>query len=212
MDMHQQQVYVVDDDQGMLDSTLWLLESVGLRAVPFTSGQAFLDNYNEDVPACVLLDIRMPGMGGLAVQDALRERGSQLPVIFVSAHADVPIVVRAFRGGAVDFIEKPYNEQLLLDSVQRALRMNSRPIASGPQAVDIRNRLAQLTPRERDVLLPLVQGYSNREIAEQLGISVKTVDLYRSRVMKRMQADSLPALVGMAIGTGLVAPFGLQAL
>ena len=212
MDMHQQQVYVVDDDQGMLDSTLWLLESVGLRAVPFTSGQAFLDNYNEDLPACVLLDIRMPGMGGLAVQDALRERGSQLPVIFVSAHADVPIVVRAFRGGAVDFIEKPYNEQLLLDSVQRALRMHSRPVATGPQAVDIRNRLAQLTPREQDVLLPLVQGYSNREIAAQLGISVKTVDLYRSRVMKRMQADSLPALVGMAIGTGLVAPFGLQAL
>lgn len=212
MDMHQQQVYVVDDDQGMLDSTLWLLESVGLRAVPFTSGQAFLDNYNEDLPACVLLDIRMPGMGGLAVQDALRERGSQLPVIFVSAHADVPIVVRAFRGGAVDFIEKPYNEQLLLDSVQRALRMHSRPVATGPQAADTRNRLAQLTPRERDVLLPLVQGYSNREIAEQLGISVKTVDLYRSRVMKRMQADSLPALVGMAIGTGLVAPFGLQAL
>ncbi len=212
MDMHQQQVYVVDDDQGMLDSTLWLLESVGLRAVPFTSGQAFLDSYNEDLPACVLLDIRMPGMGGLAVQDALRERGSQLPVIFVSAHADVPIVVRAFRGGAVDFIEKPYNEQLLLDSVQRALRMHSRPVATGPQAADTRNRLAQLTPRERDVLLPLVQGYSNREIAEQLGISVKTVDLYRSRVMKRMQADSLPALVGMAIGTGLVAPFGLQAL
>ena len=212
MDMHQQQVYVVDDDQGMLDSTLWLLESVGLRAVPFASGQAFLDSYNEDLPACVLLDIRMPGMGGLAVQDALRERGSQLPVIFVSAHADVPIVVRAFRGGAVDFIEKPYNEQLLLDSVQRALRMHSRPVATGPQAADTRNRLAQLTPRERDVLLPLVQGYSNREIAEQLGISVKTVDLYRSRVMKRMQADSLPALVGMAIGTGLVAPFGLQAL
>lgn len=212
MDMHQQQVYVVDDDQGMLDSTLWLLESVGLRAVPFTSGQAFLDKYNEDLPACVLLDIRMPGMGGLAVQDALRERGSQLPVIFVSAHADVPIVVRAFRGGAVDFIEKPYNEQLLLDSVQRALRMHSRPVATGPQAADTRNRLAQLTPRERDVLLPLVQGYSNREIAEQLGISVKTVDLYRSRVMKRMQADSLPALVGMAIGTGLVASFGLQAL
>lgn len=212
MDMHQQQVYVVDDDQGMLESTVWLLESVGLQAVPFTSGQAFLDSCSEDIPACVLLDIRMPGMGGLAVQDALRERGSQLPVIFVSAHADVPIVVRAFRGGAVDFIEKPYNEQLLLDSVQRALRLNQHPTASGPQTAEVQDRLNQLTPRERDVLLPLVQGHSNREIAEQLGISVKTVDLYRSRVMKRMQADSLPALVGMAIGTGLVAPFGLQAL
>lgn len=210
MEMHQQRVYVVDDDQGMLESTVWLLESVGLQAVPFTSGQAFLDSCSEDIPACVLLDIRMPGMGGLAVQDALRERGSQLPVIFVSAHADVPIVVRAFRAGAVDFIEKPYNEQLLLDSVQRALRQRARPAAAGPQASGVQQRLDQLTPRERDVLLPLVQGRSNREIAEQLGISVKTVDLYRSRVMKRMQADSLPALVGMCIGVGLVEPFTLQ--
>ena len=212
MDMQQQRVYVVDDDQGMLDSTVWLLESVGLQAIPYTSGQAFLDNYSEALPACVLLDIRMPGMGGLAVQDALRDRGSQLPIIFVSGHADVPIVVRAFRGGAVDFIEKPYNEQLLLDSVQRALRLNQHPTASGPQAAEVHERLNQLTPRERDVLLPLVQGYSNREIAEQLGISVKTVDLYRSRVMKRMQADSLPALVGMAIGVGVVEAFGLGAL
>ncbi|MDY3198006.1 MAG: response regulator transcription factor [Pseudomonadaceae bacterium] len=212
MEMHPQRVYVVDDDQGMLESTVWLLESVGLQAVPFTSGQAFLDSCSENIPACVLLDIRMPGMGGLAVQDALRERGSQLPVIFVSAHADVPIVVRAFRAGAVDFIEKPYNEQLLLDSVQRALRQRARPAAAGPQASEVQQRLDQLTPRERDVLLPLVQGRSNREIAEQLGISVKTVDLYRSRVMKRMQADSLPALVGMCIGVGLVEPFSLQAL
>lgn len=211
MNTHQQRVYVVDDDQGMLDSTVWLLESVGLQAVPFTSGQAFLDNHSDDLPACVLLDIRMPGMGGLAVQDALRERDSQLPVIFVSAHADVPIVVRAFRGGAVDFIEKPYNEQLLLDCVQRALRMHQRPAVSSQQTAEVQQRLAQLTPRERDVLLPLVQGHSNREVAEQLGISVKTVDLYRSRVMKRMQADSLPALVGMAIGVGLIDAFSLRA-
>lgn len=212
MDMQQQRVYVVDDDQGMLDSTVWLLESVGLQATPYTSGQAFLDSYEENGPACLVLDIRMPGMGGLAVQDALRERGSQLPIIFVSAHADVPIVVRAFRAGAVDFIEKPYNEQLLLDSVQRALRTQPRLGAGGPQAVEVQKRLDQLTARERDVLLPLVQGYSNREIAEQLGISVKTVDLYRSRVMKRMEADSLPALVGMAIGVGLVEAIGLKAL
>ena len=212
MDMQQQRVYVVDDDQGMLDSTVWLLESVGLQATPYTSDQAFLDSYEENGPACLVLDIRMPGMGGLAVQDALRERGSQLPIIFVSAHADVPIVVRAFRGGAADFIEKPYNEQLLLDSVQRALRAQPRPAAAGPKTAEVQKRLDQLTPRERDVLLPLVQGCSNREIAEQLGISVKTVDLYRSRVMKRMEADSLPALVGMAIGVGLVEAIGLKAL
>jgi FixJ family two-component response regulator len=200
MKPQEQRVYVVDDDQGMLDSTVWLLESVGIQALPFTSGQAFLDACTPTPNACVLLDVRMPGMGGLGVQDALRQRGIDLPVIFVSGHADVPIVVRAFRAGAVDFIEKPYNEQLLLDSVQQALSRTTP--GNGLDAV--RERLASLTPRERDVLLPLVQGYTNREIAEQLGVSIKTVDLYRSRVMKRMQAEHLPALVGMAIAAGLV--------
>lgn len=200
MKPQEQRVYVVDDDPGMLDSTVWLLESVGIQALPFTSGQAFLDACAPSPHACVLLDVRMPGMGGLHVQEAMRQRGLDLPVIFVSGHADVPIVVRAFRAGAVDFIEKPYNEQLLLDSVQQALS-RATP-GNGLDAV--RERLASLTPRERDVLLPLVQGYTNREIAEQLGVSIKTVDLYRSRVMKRMQAEHLPALVGMAIAAGLV--------
>jgi two-component system, LuxR family, response regulator FixJ len=211
-DSPQQIVYVVDDDQGMLDSTVWLFESVGLLAQPFTSGQAFLEACDPAAAACVLLDVRMPGMGGLAVQEAMQARGIGLPVIFVSGHADVPIVVRAFRGGAVDFIEKPYNEQLLLDSVQRAL--NRHPVDTGDSAAraEVQARIASLTPRERDILLPLVQGNSNREIAEQLGVSVKTVDLYRSRVMKRMQADSLAALVGMAVGAGLVEPFGLTAI
>lgn len=200
MKAQEQRVYVVDDDPGMLDSTVWLLESVGIRALPFTSGQAFLDACSPSPNACVLLDVRMPGMGGLHVQEAMRQRGIDLPVIFVSGHADVPIVVRAFRAGAVDFIEKPYNEQLLLDSVQQALSRTT-----GTRGLEeVRERLDSLTPRERDVLLPLVQGYTNREIAEQLGVSIKTVDLYRSRVMKRMQAEHLPALVGMAIAAGLV--------
>lgn len=197
----QQRVYVVDDDQGMLDSTVWLLESVGLTALPFTSGRAFLDACDGQSQGCVLLDVRMPGMGGLNVQEALRERGSEMPIIFVSGHADVPIVVRAFRAGAVDFIEKPYNEQLLLDSVQQAL---NRASAADPRLLEVQARLASLTPRERDVLLPLVRGCTNREVAEQLAISVKTVDLYRSRVMKRMQAETLADLVGMAIAAGLV--------
>lgn len=205
----EQIVYVVDDDQGMLDSTLWLLESVGLRAVPFTSGQAFLEADIRSTHACVILDIRMPGMGGLSVQEALRTRGLALPIIFVSGHADVPIVVRAFRAGAVDFIEKPYNEQLLLDSVQQALNQwNELHDQGALQAV--LQRIASLTPRESDVLLPLVQGYTNREIAEQLGISVKTIDLYRSRVMKHMQANTLADLVGMAIASNLVDPLALR--
>ena len=206
----QQRVYVVDDDQGMLDSTLWLLESVGLSGVPFTSGHAFLEACDRTANACVLLDVRMPGMGGLNVQEEMRARGIDLPVIFVSGHADVPIVVRAFKAGAVDFIEKPYNEQLLLDSVQQALARRAPQARHDPRLVEVQARLEQLTPRERDVLLPLVRGYTNREVAEQLDISVKTVDLYRSRVMKRMQAETLPELVGMAIAAGLVDGLALR--
>ncbi|MCK2119965.1 response regulator transcription factor [Pseudomonas aeruginosa] len=206
----EQVVYVVDDDQGMLDSTVWLLESVGLKALPFTSGRAFLDACDAYLHACVLLDVRMPSMGGLNVQEEMRNRGLDLPVIFVSGHADVPIVVRAFKAGARDFIEKPYNEQLLLDSVQQALSgVDHKRMASSGQG-QVQERLNSLTPRERDVLLPLVQGYTNREIAEQLDISVKTIDLYRARVMKRMQAERLSDLVGMAITAGLVDPLKLR--
>ena len=203
-------VYVVDDDQGMLDSTVWLLESVGLNALAFTSGQAFLDACDPALSACVVLDVRMPGMGGLNVQQALQARGVKMPVIFVSGHADVPIVVRAFKAGAHDFIEKPYNQQLLLDSVQQALSGGSTQHTASQDQTELDARLHSLTPRERDVLMPLVKGYTTREIALLLGVSVKTIDLYRSRVMKRMQAQHLPDLVGMAIAAGLVDPLRLR--
>lgn len=208
----QAKVYVVDDDQGMRDSTVWLLESVGLQGVPFASGQAFLDACVDDGPACVLLDVRMPGLGGMAVQQALRERGLQIPVIFVSGHADVPIVVRAFKAGASDFIEKPYSDQLLLDSVQAALERAGQARQDDLALAAVQARLDALTPRERDVFVPLAQGLNNREIAERLGISVKTVDLYRGRVMKRLQAGSLAELVGMAIACGEVEALGLRAV
>lgn len=206
----EQVVYVVDDDRGMLDSTVWLLESVGLKALPFTSGRAFLEVCDPQLNACVLLDVRMPGMGGLGVQEAMRARQIDLPVIFVSAHADVPIVVRAFKAGAHDFIEKPYNEQLLLDSVQQALGRLGERRSSLRCHGELQERLAGLTARERDVLEPLVQGYTNREIAERLSISVKTVDLYRARVMKRMQAERHADLVGIGIAAGLADPLNLR--
>ncbi|MBR9874481.1 MAG: response regulator transcription factor [Vibrionaceae bacterium] len=206
----EQIVYVVDDDQGMLDSTVWLFESVGLKAVPFSSGQDFLSSCDPDANACVLLDIRMPGIGGLHIQEEMRRRGINLPVIFVSGHADVPIVVRAFKSGAVDFIEKPYNDQLLLDSVQDCLQSEPSVIRNNAQQI-IEEKLVSLTPREQDVFLPLIQGYTSREIAEKLEISIKTVDLYRSRIMKRLEANHLPELVGMAIVAGIVDPLDLRA-
>jgi FixJ family two-component response regulator len=184
-------VYVVDDDAGMLESTQWLLESVGLNVQAYSDGRKFLDAVGNGKAGCVVLDVRMPGLGGLNVQEELQKRGLDLPIIFVSGHADVPIVVRAFKSGAFDFIEKPFNEQLQGDEATDAL-------------------LATLTRRERDVFLPLAQGYTSREIAEQLDVSVKTIDLYRARVMKRLGADRLPDVTGTAIATGLLDPLDLR--
>ncbi|WP_279305963.1 response regulator transcription factor [Pokkaliibacter plantistimulans] len=203
-------VYVVDDDQGMLDSLVWLLDSVGIETRPFTSGQSFLEQCDASINACVLLDIRMPGMGGLNVLEAMRQRQVQLPVIFISGHADVPLAVRAFKAGACDFLEKPINEQLLLDSVQQALQSHAAQRQRQQQLASIQARLADMTPRESDLLLPLAKGFSNREIAEQLDISVKTVDLYRARVMKKLAADSLPELVAMVIATGMLDPLAAR--
>lgn len=204
-------VYVVDDDTGMLDSTQWLLESVGLRVQGYADGRQFLDAIPDSATGCVVLDVRMPGLGGLNVQEELQKRQLDLPVIFVSGHADVPIAVRAFKSGAFDFIEKPFNEQLLLDSVQQALQDNQKPAVSGTGSPDAEARIATLTPRERDVFLPLAQGYTSREIAEQLGVSVKTIDLYRSRVMKRLAVDRLPDVTGLAIAAGLIDALDLRA-
>ncbi|WP_417515168.1 response regulator transcription factor [Marinobacter sp.] len=204
-------VYVVDDDAGMLESTQWLLESVGLNVQAYSDGRKFLDALGEDRGGCVVLDVRMPGLGGLNVQEELQKRGIELPIIFVSGHADVPIVVRAFKSGAFDFIEKPFNEQLLLDSVQQALEAHQQ--SSHMQLGDDQTEalITTLTRRERDVFLPMAQGYTSREIADQLGVSTKTIDLYRARVMKRLGAERLPDITGIAITAGLIDPLNLRA-
>lgn len=203
-------VYVVDDDTGMLESTQWLLESVGLKVEAYTDGQQFLDAVTATSYGCVILDVRMPGLGGLNVQEELQKRGSRLPVIFISGHADVPIAVRAFKAGAFDFIEKPFNEQLLLDSVQQALQQQQTSSSRHKSDQATETLISTLTPREKDVFLPLAQGYTSREIAEQLGISVKTVELYRSRVMKRLGAERLPDVTGIAIVAGGLDPLSLR--
>ncbi|MGM0773153.1 response regulator transcription factor [Marinobacter sp.] len=203
-------VYVVDDDAGMLESTQWLLESVGLQVQPYADGRHFLEAVDPSRTGCVILDIRMPGLGGLNVQEELQKRGSHLPIIFVSGHADVAIVVRAFKSGAFDFIEKPFNEQLLLDSVQQALQQHQQASTQqqGDQHTD--ELIASLTRRERDVFMPLAQGYTSREIAEQLEVGIKTIDLYRARVMKRLGVERVPDVTGIAIAAGLLDPINLR--
>jgi len=203
-------VYVVDDDAGMLESTQWLLESVGLEVKAYSDGRQFLEAVEGCRPGCVVLDIRMPGLGGLNVQEELQKRDLDVPIIFISGHADVPIVVRAFKSGAFDFIEKPFNEQLLLDSVQQALQRAASAQEKSPVSADTEALIDTLTRRERDVFLPLAQGYTSREIAEQLDVSVKTIDLYRARVMKRLGADRLPDVTGIAIAAGLLDPEHLR--
>jgi len=202
-------VCVVDDDAGMLESTQWLLESVGLTVQAFSDGRRFLDTVNDTHAGCVVLDVRMPGLGGLNVQEEMQKRELNIPIIFVSGHADVPIVVRAFKSGAFDFIEKPFNQQLLLDSVQQALQEHQKGRDLQPSA-STDKLLNTLTRRERDVFLPLAQGYTSREIADQLGVSVKTIDLYRARVMKRLGAERLPDVTGLAIASGLLDPLNLR--
>lgn len=203
-------VFIVDDDAGMLESTQWLLESVGLNVQAFSDGRKFLDALSDSPRGCVVLDVRMPGLGGLNVQEELQKRGVELPIIFVSGHADVPIVVRAFKSGAFDFIEKPFNEQLLLDSVQQALEAREQSSLQQQGNGQTRDLIATLTRRERDVFLPMAQGYTSREIADQLEVSVKTIDLYRARVMKRLGADRLPDVTGIAITAGLLDPLALR--
>lgn len=203
-------VYVVDDDAGMLESTQWLLESVGLKVKAYSDGRQFLSAVEDQRPGCIVLDIRMPGLGGLNVQEELQKRGLKVPIIFVSGHADVPIVVRAFKSGAFDFIEKPFNEQLLLDSVQQALQDVGSPQPTLAQSATTEALLDNLTRREKDVFLPLAQGYTSKEIAEKLDVSVKTIDLYRARVMKRLGAERLPDVTGLAIAAGLLDPLELR--
>ena len=202
-------VYIVDDDPGMLESTRFLLESVGLDAHGFNDGRDFLKALEPGAQGCVILDLRMPGLGGLNVQEELTQRGCQMPIIFVSGHADVPIVVRAFKSGAFDFIEKPFSEQLLLDSVQQALQPPEMPSAKGiPPA--LRQKIDAMTPRERDVFIPLAQGYTSREIAQKLGVGSKTADLYRGRVMKRLDVQRPQDVTAIAITAGLVDPLNLR--
>lgn len=192
-------VYVVDDDAAMRDSLCWLLSSVSLRAKAFASADEFLAEWDPSVPGCLLLDLRMPGLNGLELQERLVRDGHMIPIIFLSGHGDVPTAVRAMQAGAVEFLTKPFSERFLLERVQAALEQDAQQRKQQRQSEVLRARYAVLTPREREVLHLVVAGRVNREIAEDLSISPKTVELHRSNLMKKMHADSIPSLVAMCL-------------
>lgn len=191
----QQTVFVVDDDQAARESLRWLLESVGHRVNCPASALEFLESYDGSVPGCLVLDIRMPGMSGLELQNHLLERGWCLPVIIVTGHGDVPMAVRAMKAGAVDFLQKPYNDQVLLDRIQMALDLCRQRSHSHEELAKIQANYQQLTLREREVASLVVAGKANKVIAIELGLSPKTIEVHRANVMFKMRVKSLPELV-----------------
>jgi FixJ family two-component response regulator len=195
-------IFVVDDDAAVRDALKLLLRSVGQPVETFASAQEFLEAYSEDRPGCLVLDIRMPGMSGLELQQKLNEKHSILPIIFITGHGDVPMAVEAMQAGAVDFIQKPFRDQDLIDRINQALEKDNNNRAALGERNDIRRRLETLTPREREVLDLVVHGKANKVIAGDLKLSQRTVEIHRARVMEKMQASSLAHLVRMVLEVG----------
>lgn len=195
-----QTIHVVDDDDALRDSLLWMLESHGLRAVGYPSGEAFLAAYDPAMAGCLVLDVRMPGMSGLELFEALRQRQSVLPVIFVTGHGDVPMAVLALKKGASDFIEKPFNDQEMLKLIQQCLARDRARRSRRVQDAEVARRLIQLSGREREVLDLIIAGRLNKQIADDLEISIKTVEVHRARVMEKMGARTLADLVRAVVG------------
>jgi len=199
-------VWIVDDDPSIRNSLKWLIESIGLAVKTCESAEEYLRTY-VDGPGCLVTDLRMPGMSGLELQDALAASGWEVPTIFLTAHAEVPIAVRALKNGGLDFIEKPFSNQQLLDSIRRALATDKvAREATARRAVAIA-RLRALSVREQEVADLVVEGKSNKQIAAELELSIKTVEFHRAHIMRKMGADSLAALIHVVlIAKGLREP------
>lgn len=192
-------VHIVDDESAIRESLVMLLESSGHGAAAHADAAAFLDALDPDQPGCVVADLRMPGMSGLELQQYLKQSRIDLPVIIITGHGDVAIAVRALKQGASDFIEKPFDEDVLLRAVDDALDKGTLAFRERQALADIESRVAELTPREREVMDLVVQGMPNKAVAADLAISVRTVEIHRARVMEKMAAKSLSELVRMAL-------------
>jgi two-component system response regulator FixJ len=197
-------VHVIDDDEALRDSLAFLLRTADLEVMSYASAAAFLDALPLTGLTCIITDVRMPGLSGIDLLRRVKELGIEVPVIVITGHGDVPLAVEAMRFGAVDFLEKPFDDEILLLSVRAALRQQAGAAKRQSERAEIENRLAALSPRERDVLGGLVAGRANKQIAFELGISPRTVEIYRAHLMDKMQAGSLSDLVRMALIVGIL--------
>ncbi len=196
-------VFVVDDDSSVRESLRRLITSVGFGVEVFPSAQAFLRARRPDAPGCLVLDVRLPGLSGLDLQQELAETDAALPIIFLTGHGDIPMSVRAMKAGAVEFLTKPFREQDLLDAIRNAIERDRTIRAERRERTELRGRYASLTPRERDVLVRIVAGLLNKQIAGELGTSEATVKEQRAHVMTKMQAGSVADLVRFASRLGI---------
>jgi len=197
-------VHVVDDDLAVRDALRWLLEGEGLAVKTYACAEEFLAKIGADLAGCAVVDVRMPGMSGLELQETLARRRVRLPLVFITAHGDVPLAVAAMRRGAVDFVEKPFADAQLVDAVWRALDVHARRPGGEDEPGVVRARASGLSPRERDVLAAVVDGRSSKTIAAELGIATKTVEAHRARIMAKLGAPSLAGLVRLVVQHGLL--------
>jgi len=192
-------VFIIDDEKSVRDSILYLMESVGLNATSFASAQEYLDQFDANIPGCVITDIRMPMMSGLDLQQKLSEKTIQPPIIMITGHGDVPMAVRAISQGAIDFIEKPFNNQKLLDIVYKALEADANFRGENVKLSEVREKYEYLSDKEKEVFQLVIEGYLNKQIAEKVFVTQSAVEARRSKIMEKMQADNLSDLMRMAM-------------
>ncbi len=192
-------IHIVDDDDSIRNALVDVLATVNLPAIGFASGKDFLDFVSDETSGCLLSDIRMPGMSGLQLQEELKKRGKSFPTIFMTAHADVPMAVQALQQGAVDFIEKPFREQELIDRIHKLVEQANAELERDKQLTDIRERLETLSPRERDVLEHIAEGRANKVIAAELNISLRTVENYRAKLLEKLNVRSTAGLIKVMV-------------
>ena len=195
-------VFIVDDDDAVRNALKSLVESIGIQTESFNSVHSFLDSYNPSMQGCLVLDVRLPGMSGLELQEYLQRQGIHIPIIFLSGHSNVSIAVRTMKAGAVDFLEKPFDDQMLLDTIQKAIDLEKNARWQQQRQAMIMDRIRCLSPREEEVLRLLMQGNSNKAIAAKMQLSAKTIETHRAHIMQKLGVNSMAGLMWMAISSG----------